>query len=211
MTDHDNPCRLVLASGSPRRIAMLKQLGLTFEVRPASVDESALPGERPNDHVLRLARSKAEAIVASLAPGRDDRHVVIAADTIVVVDGRILGKPTSRQDAHAMLSSLSGRNHHVMTGYCVLDSAGPSRENVVTTEVVFKHLRPVELAGYLDSGEWTDKAGAYGIQGLASFMISQVRGSYTNVVGMPLSHVIEALWDMEAITKVPNVPSDARS
>jgi len=190
---------------------MLKQLGLTFDVRPASVDESALPDEAPEVHVLRLARSKAETVLHQLTPQTGSGHVVLAADTIVAIDGRILGKPLDREDALAMLSRLSGRSHAVMTGYCILDSVGRKREDAVTTKVTFKHLRPIEVEGYLDSGEWTDKAGAYGIQGLASFMVSAVQGSYTNVVGLPLSHVIEALWDLEAVTRVPNVPSNVRS
>jgi septum formation protein len=145
--------------------------------------------------VARLARRK-----AAKAGERHKDRWVLAADTIVVIDGRILGKPGSRQEAKEMLGMLSDQEHRVITGFCLLcGDSGKSREGTVTTRVRFKNLSSREIDWYLDTGEPFDKAGAYAIQGKAAFMVKEIRGSYTNVVGLPLTEVIEALQEMGAV------------
>ncbi|HVS16763.1 MAG TPA: Maf family protein [Thermoanaerobaculia bacterium] len=176
--------RLVLASGSPRRRELLEGLGLRFEVRPVDLDESVRDGERPGDYVERLAREK-----AAERCGSDE--LVLAADTTVVVDGRILGKPLSRQESTAMLAELSGREHLVLTGIAVarregVDASLEVRAEVVTTGVRFAPLAAGAVRWYVDSGEGADKAGAYGIQGLGALFVESIDGNYTNVVGLPL-------------------------
>ncbi|MCA1959236.1 MAG: Maf family protein [Desulfomonile sp.] len=183
MTDRPH---LILASASPRRHDLLSRIGLLFLVVPADIDESMLNGELPEDHVRRLAVSKARA-VSKLYPG----SWVLGADTIVVIDGRILGKPTDRREAEEMLATLSSRVHEVFTGYAILNSEFPSREisGVVRSEVLIRSLTPEEISGYIDTGEPMDKAGAYAIQGVGSAIVERVSGSYTNVVGLPLCEV----------------------
>ncbi len=145
--------------------------------------------------MARLARRK-----AAKAGARHKDRWVLAADTVVVIDGRILGKPGSRQEAKDMLDMLSDQEHRVITGFCLLYGAsGKSREGTVTTRVRFKNLSSREVDWYLDTGEPFDKAGAYAIQGKAAFMVKEIRGSYTNVVGLPLTEVIEALQEMGAV------------
>ncbi len=174
---------LVLASGSPRRREMLASLGLEFTVEPADVPEEEIAGEGPEDHVRRLAADKAAAVAA-----RRPRECVLAADTVVAVDGLILGKPAGREEAAAMLSRLSGRWHEVWTGYAVCLS-GERRVRAVKTGVRFVELAPGLIRAYVDTGEPMDKAGAYGIQGVAAAFVAGLRGSYTNVVGLPLAEV----------------------
>jgi septum formation protein len=178
---------LVLASASPRRREMLRRLGLAFRVVPAAVAEVPLPGEAAADFALRAAREKAAA-VAARAPGA----VVLAADTVVVRDGAILGKPRDLTEARAMVGGLAGRDHVVMTGYRLQGPPG-ARQRVVQTTVTMKPFRGWELEAYLATGDWTDKAGGYGIQEGAAHLVSAVAGSYTNVVGLPLCEVVEDL------------------
>ncbi len=171
---------LVLASGSPRRIEVLRGLGLDPIVRPADVDESPLKGEAPDTYVLRLARDKANA---DARPG----ELVLAADTIVVLDGRLLGKPTDERDARRMLAELSGRTHDVLTGVALVEpGSARSVDTVVTTRVRVAALSAQEIVWYVETGEPMDKAGAYGIQGLGALLVESIEGNYTNVIGLPL-------------------------
>ncbi|HVA62157.1 MAG TPA: Maf family protein [Terriglobales bacterium] len=180
------PPRLVLASASPRRRELLEGAGFAVEVRPAAVDETPLPGEAAADYVLRLARAKARAVEAS--------GLVLGADTVVVVDGDLLGKPADDAEAGAMLARLAGREHQVLTGVCLRDPArGREAAQVETTRVWFAPLSPQEIADYVASGEPRDKAGAYAIQGRAARFIPRIEGSYANVVGLPIATVWE-LW-----------------
>ena len=174
------PEQLVLASASPRRRDLLAGLQLDFEVRSAEIDESALTDELPEDHVLRLARAKAQAVAR---PG----ELVLAADTVVVLEGRILGKPADPADAHQMLSSLAGREHDVYTGVALFE---PDRDTLVSatdrSEVRIAALDKDEISWYVSTGEPLDKAGSYAIQGLGALFVERVVGNYTNVVGLPL-------------------------
>jgi septum formation protein len=172
---------LVLASGSPRRRALLEQLGLTFDALPADVDETPLQGERPTDYVLRLALDKARAA---------DGDVVIAADTTVDVDGRILAKPDDDAHAHEMLRDLSGRTHLVHTGVAVRRGDRIAAD-VVTTSVTMVALTPAAIEWYVGTGEPLDKAGAYALQGAGGVLVSGIRGSVSNVVGLPLATTVE--------------------
>ncbi|MDA8098802.1 MAG: Maf family protein, partial [Nitrospiraceae bacterium] len=176
---------IVLASTSPRRRELLKQIGLDFSVVPADVDERALPGERAEVHALRLAREKAEVVAGKIARG-----VVIAADTIVVLDGQILGKPAGPADARRMLAQLSGREHSVMTGIAVAEvPAGRLATDLAVTAVRFRQLAPEEIDAYVATGEPLDKAGAYGIQEKGALFVEKIDGCYSNVVGLPLARL----------------------
>ena len=180
---------LVLASSSPRRAELLKAAGIAFVVRPVDVDERVRAGESPHDYVLRLATEKARALSVSAG------DVILAADTTVVVDGDILGKPVNAAEATSMLTRLSGRTHQVLTGVCVL-SGEHVEAQVSVSEVEFQDMDEREIRWYVATGEPMDKAGAYGIQGLGSRFITRVRGSYTNVVGLPVAVVYEMLKRM---------------
>lgn len=172
--------RLVLASGSPRRRELLEGLGLDFEVRPVDLDESPLPGEKPLAHVRRLARSKARA---RAAPG----ELVLAADTIVVLDDRILGKPADAADARVMLGAIAGREHEVLTGVAAHEQrTGRTEVAVERSTVRIAALSAAEIAWYVATGEPLDKAGSYAIQGLGALFVEKIDGNYTNVVGLPL-------------------------
>ena len=175
--------RLVLASRSPRRAELLTRAGYRFEVAPADIDERRRDGEAPRELVRRLAREKAAAV----APRHPDA-VVLGADTLVVVDGAVLGKPDGAAGAAAMLRRLSGRGHEVLTGVA-LHAADRCRAGVQSTRVVFRTLSPDDVARYVATGESADKAGAYSIQGRASRFVSRIEGSYTNVVGLPIELV----------------------
>ena len=177
---------LILASQSPRRAEILKQAGFEFVVRPADVDETPLVGESPRACAERLARAKAMAVEA----GADD--IVLGADTVVVIDGHTLGKPTDTADAARMLQLLSGRQHEVITGVCLRRQSGLGCGSTVT-RVWFAPLSQEEIAAYVASGEPMDKAGAYAIQGLASRYIPRIEGSYANVVGLPIDWVYRHL------------------
>jgi nucleoside triphosphate pyrophosphatase len=188
--------RLILASKSPRRYELLKQVGLDFEVIPSGVLEDFLKTESPRGHVLRLAEAKARE-VANKYPDR----WVVAADTIVYINGSILGKPKSREEAVDMLYRLSGQEHRVLTGFSVCRSEkGETGKEAVQTVVRMKPLTAAEITWYVQTGEPFDKAGGYAIQGMGSFMIESIQGSYTNVVGLPLSELIQMLTRLEAIT-----------
>ncbi len=189
-----HPPILILASASPRRQELLRSADISFEIIPSDVDEEWGEGETPEDYVVRLARLKAVKVGE-----KHKTRFVLAADTVVVIDGRILGKPRDRREAEGMLEMLSDREHRVITGYCLLQTySGKSRQGRVVSRVRFKKLSPDEVRWYLDTGEPFDKAGAYAIQGKAAFMVKEVQGSYTNVVGLPLCEVVEALREMGA-------------
>jgi septum formation protein len=178
---------IVLASASPRRQELLRQVGLTFRVVPSQVDEQVAEPMQPADLVKYLALAKARD-VAQREPGA----LIIGSDTIVVVDDRVLGKPQNRADAIDMLGSLSGRSHQVMTGIALVEGSRELVDYEVTT-VQFRPLNQGEIGRYVDSGEPMDKAGAYGIQGRAAAMISAIAGDYFTVVGLPLSRTVQML------------------
>lgn len=190
--------RLILASASPRRAELLRAAGIEFEVSPADVDERFLAGEKPEGAVVRLAEQKAAAIAA----GQPDA-VVLGADTTVVVGGEALGKPADGADAARMLRLLSGRAHEVLTGIC-LRAAGRKLVHLEATRVRMLKLSEAEIAWYLSTGEAFDKAGAYAVQGLASRFIGGIDGSYSNVVGLPISSVYELLKELGCDTLGPN-------
>ncbi len=178
----EKKAKIILASNSPRRRELLGQMGLKdFKVSAPNVDESVEDGLSPAQIVEQLSRRKAQAAAKKAGPN----DLIIAADTVVALDGTVLGKPHSTDEAFAMLSSLSGREHHVYTGVTVLQG-----ERAVTqheeTAVSFRVLEPDEIWGYIATGEPMDKAGAYGIQGLGALLVSGIRGDYCNVVGLPL-------------------------
>jgi septum formation protein len=199
---------LVLASASPRRAELLARLGLDPVVRPAGLDESVHPDEPPADLVARLAAAKAAASAAAGEPGDDE--VVLAADTEVVIDGRVLGKPRDRDDAHAMLRALSGRSHEVITGIAV-QRGDTSRIAQVTTAVTFRDLSDAEIAWYLATGEPDDKAGAYGLQGAGAVLVERLAGSDTNVIGLPLAETVVLLRQVgfEALRHGPDGHGEA--
>lgn len=177
--------RVVLASASPRRRELLEQLGIVAEIEPADIDETVLAGEAPVDYVQRLARAKAEEVV-----DRGHREaLVIAADTTVDLDGVVLGKPVDADEARAMLRSLSARTHRVHTGVTVA-VGGRSATEVTTTLVTFTPLTSETLAWYIATGEPFDKAGGYAIQGAGGVLVAAVKGSLSNVIGLPLTSVI---------------------
>ncbi|MNF33461.1 Maf-like protein YhdE [compost metagenome] len=181
---------LYLASGSPRRRELLTQIGVPFSSLSVPIDENALPEEPPRAYVERLARAKAQAGLAALADPRD--AVVLGADTAVILDGRILGKPLDRDEAVATLSALSGREHRVLTAVA-LASTTRVVARVVGTRVRFRLLTRAEIEAYWATGEPRDKAGSYAIQGLAAVFVSQLHGSYSAVVGLPLGETAELL------------------
>lgn len=185
--------RLLLASNSPRRREMLTRLGIAYELAPADVDESIAPGEPAREAALRLALAKARA-AAEAWPG----WTVLAADTLVTLDDLALGKPADPAEARAMLERLSAREHAVVTGWCLIH-AGAEHAGLAETGVVFRALDAQEIAAYVASGEPMGKAGAYAVQGLGAALVAEVRGSYTNVVGLPLSEVVAALLALGVI------------
>ena len=184
---------MVLASASPRRRGFLHQLGYHFEVVTPATEEQARPGEGAAEYVLRNAREKAADVAGRVPAGA----VVVAADTVVVLRGRIMEKPRSEAGAHEMLRSLSGQVHQVITGLCVRgpDWGGAERvrAEAVSTDVEFRVLADEEIEAYIRSGEPMDKAGAYAIQGRGAYMIRRIHGSYTNVVGLPMTELVEML------------------
>lgn len=176
---------LILASASPRRADLLREAGFDVEVQPANINEDVISGEPPEVYVRRVAEAKGRAISEG-APGR----YVLAADTAVVVDGQILGKPASPEDAGQMLRALSGRSHLVISGVCLMkEGQAVAETEVAVTVVEFAELTPAEVEWYVASGESMDKAGGYGIQGLASRFVTRIDGSYSNVVGLPIAVV----------------------
>lgn len=188
---------LVLASGSPRRKDLLEGLGLTFDVVPSGVAESGSRDELPAEMVKRWAHEKALAVSLRLP-----ERWVLAADTLVLLDGAVLGKPSGPAEAAEMLRRLSGKVHEVLTGICLLHQGGNAfRLQCVRTEVLFKDLSQEEIDSYVRTGEPLDKAGAYGIQGMGAFLVRSIRGSYTNVVGLPLCETME--WLIQAGVAAP--------
>lgn len=181
---------IILASRSPRRAELLSAAGFEFDVHAVEIDETPRPGEPAAAYVERLAIEKAQAAFKDLNARQD--LVVLGADTTVVLDGRILGKPEDRADAIAMLTALSGRAHDVLTGVAIVSAAGV-RSGVEHTRVWFCAVTDEDIRQYVDSGQPMDKAGAYGIQGLASRFIPRIEGSYTNVVGLPVTLVSSIL------------------
>ena len=178
---------LILASASPRRRELLAAAGIACEVLPVNLDESPLDGESPDDHVRRLAGEKAQAALA-----RRPETVVLGADTIVLAGGEILGKPRDAEDAGRMLRALSGRAHEVLTGVALASVRGITVE-LERSRVWFSPLTEGEIADYVASGEPSDKAGGYAIQGLASKFVVRIEGSYSNVVGLPVALVYRLL------------------
>jgi septum formation protein len=186
---------IVLASASPRRRQLLGTLGLAFDVTVSEVPEAPLPGEQPQAMVLRLSAAKAEAVVATAADA-----LVIAADTIVVLDGAILGKPADDAEGRDMLVRLRARQHQVYTGLTVIDAAGARRNSQVSvTPVVMRDYGDQEIAAYLASGDHRDKAGAYAIQSPSFSPIAHIDGCYANVMGFPLCHLYRLLraWGVD--------------
>jgi septum formation protein len=185
-----NSMRLILASASPRRQALLRNAGLDVVVRPSSVEEVVQPGESPEDFARRAATDKTLAVAAAAPPDA----LVLGADTVVVAGDEILGKPADAADAARMLRTLSGATHRVITGVCLVTA--PDRIEAVraeTTFVTFRALDEKEIADYVASGEPFDKAGAYGIQGFASKFVTGIEGCYFNVVGLPVAVVYDML------------------
>lgn len=187
---------LILASQSPRRRYLLEQAGLTFAVIPSRFDEDSVQLTEPADYVKTLAEAKADEVA---------RHFpdswVIGADTIVTIDGAILGKPGNPREAKQMLKQLSGQSHCVYTGYTIVCKNRHARiSEAIKTDVQFKDLSTDEIDWYIQTDEPFDKAGAYAIQGMGTFLVRRINGSYTNVVGLPVCEVIEALLKMGAVT-----------
>jgi septum formation protein len=187
--------KIILASASPRRLELMSFAGIDFDVVPAEICEDVLPGEQPVDHVIRLSLEKAKAVSVKV-----ESRFFIGADTVVVLDGRIMGKPADEAEATEMLTSLSGRTHEVITGFTVLDkTSGTCSSQNVRTEVLFKSLTQNEIKKYIATGCPMDKAGAYAIQGGAVHFIRSIKGSYTNVIGLPMTELYELLVNMKAL------------
>ncbi|CAN2039672.1 dTTP/UTP pyrophosphatase [Candidatus Magnetomoraceae bacterium gMMP-15] len=193
---NQNKYSLILASQSPRRKYLLEQAGLIFSIIPSSIDEGTIPISSPEEYVKAAARAKAKDIALN-----HPETWIIGADTIVLVDNTILGKPASIDEARAMLKRLGGRIHKVLTGYCI--SCKNKKKyfvDVIITKVLFKDLSHEEIEWYVHTTEPFDKAGAYAIQGLGSFLVKSIEGSYTNVVGLPVCEVMEILIKEKIIT-----------
>ncbi|MBT3311906.1 MAG: septum formation inhibitor Maf [Desulfobacterales bacterium] len=195
---------IILASQSPRREYLLKQAGLKFSIIPSDVDEDLIPVTIPSDYVKILAEAKARGI-----SGKYPDKWVIGADTIVLINGEILGKPDSVDDARSMLNSLSGKVHHVYTGFAIFCmNKKHFYSEFVKTDVLFKKLSQEEIEWYIHTREPFDKAGAYAIQGLGTFIVKNITGSYTNVVGLPVCEVIEHLIKEKVININEDVDSE---
>jgi septum formation protein len=182
--------RLILASASPRRKRLLSDAGFLFEVQPSSVDETRRDGENPLGYARRMAEEKAIAVNRT-----DPDGWIIAADTVVTIEGWVLGKPADESEAVSILERLAGRTHQVITAFCIIHD-DILRVDHCITDVVFRSLSLEDIRHYIQSGEIWDKAGAYGIQGMGAFLTERMNGSYTNVIGLPLAEVIRALGDL---------------
>jgi septum formation protein len=192
---------IILASESPRRKSLLLSVGVEFEVHPSKIDESVWPGEsaEPAKSPAEVAEIWACLKADSISPLHPDSWI-LGADTIVVLDGRIFGKPADSAQAVRMLNTLGGRVHEVITGICLIRPGGKlCRSGSVTTKVRFKDLSAEEIEAYVRTAEPLDKAGGYGIQGIGAFLVRSVDGSYTNVVGLPLCQALEWLMDENVI------------
>ncbi|CAN5383212.1 Maf family protein [soil metagenome] len=190
--------KLILASMSPRRKDLLTALGLTFEVQPSAIEEIMDPDLEPEQLVLNLAQQKTEDVFASITRRTvSERLLVLGADTIVVLDGKFLGKPVDRADAIAMLKRLSGRDHEVYTGvWLIVREANGSVNATKSCErstVFFRQLEDREMEAYVDTGEPMDKAGAYALQGIGAALVERIEGSHTNIVGLPIPNVVSLL------------------
>lgn len=188
---------LVLASGSPRRRELLTDLGLKFTIHPSPIKEPApMPDESPLKYVKRMAELKTMDVATHFADS-----TVLGADTIVVLGDHIMGKPQNTTDALEMLTALSGQTHQVITGFCLALPNSETILNAVSTDVDMRVSNEAELKGYIATDEPMDKAGAYAIQGIGTFLVTGIRGSYTNVVGLPLSRVLDLLLTSNIITQ----------
>ena len=200
MKDSSDDPLLILASSSPRRRYLLEQAGLSFSVVPSSIDEKSIPISSPETYVRILSEAKADN-VSEKYPGK----WVIGADTIVLKDKTILGKPGSRAEARTMLKQLSGQTHQVFTGYSICCKVKRRKfSETIKTQVLFKNLTDQEIEWYIHTTEPFDKAGAYAIQGLGTFLVKSINGSYTNVVGLPVCEVIEFLIK-EGVLSINNI------
>ena len=183
------PKKLILASASPRRRRLMRQIGLTFQVMPSGVDEDDIASRDPLENIQAVALRKARDVAARVEDG-----IVIGADTQILIDGETLGKPADEADAARMLSRLSGRNHRVITGVALVDAGtGLEKTWVETTLVFFRELSESEISAYVHTGEPMGKAGAYGIQGRAAAFVERIEGCYFNVVGLPLAKLVRNL------------------
>lgn len=200
---HSSDSELILASASPRRRELLSQLELQFTVAPADIDETVLPDESPRDYVERMAVGKAAAGLVGTPAG----SVVLGADTAVIVDDRILGKPRDRQDALDMLALLSDRSHEVLSGISLTDGS-KTLSDISVTEVRFGVITPAAAAAYWDTGEPADKAGAYGIQGLGAVFVASLSGSYSGVVGLPLYETARLLQRFGLMSEIVSFPAE---
>jgi len=192
--------RITLASSSPRRKALLEEIGLSFDVYPSDIDENIRKEESPTEHCLRLAEEKAKEAAKNVKTGW-----ILGADTIVFIDNRILGKPSNVNEAQEMLTLLRGRYHKVLTAFCLLNlSTDATIKRIVESRVKIKNLTDKEIEDYLKTGEPLDKAGAYAVQGIGNFMVESIEGSYTNVVGLPMEELKVALEEVGIVTKGEN-------
>ena len=192
--------KIILASRSPRRSALLRQMGFQFEVRSKEISESSVAVTDPIDRVIQLSRKKAEAVL-----GEVEDSLIIGADTIVCLDKKIFGKPSNPEEAKDMLRSLSGKTHEVFTGFTILETRDRSISDYEKTRVTFRKIEDWEIEDYVNSGEPLDKAGAYGIQDRSGLFVDRIEGCFYNVVGFPLTKFYEALkklFDRETIQKL---------
>ena len=192
--------KIILASRSPRRSALLRQMGFQFEVRSKEISESSVAVTDPIDRVIQLSRKKAEAVL-----GEVEDSLIIGADTIVSLDKKIFGKPSNPEEAKDMLRSLSGKTHEVFTGFTILETRDRSISDYEKTRVTFRKIEDWEIEDYVNSGEPLDKAGAYGIQDRSGLFVDRIEGCFYNVVGFPLTKFYEALkklFDRETIQKL---------
>lgn len=197
---------IILASTSPRRKELLGSLGFDFTLKRPGFEEKLAPGERARDYVKRNGEGKSNWVVEAINAGEftaasQKKHVILGADTVVVLDGEILQKPKSTDEAISMLQRLSGRTHKVLTGFAISYQKKPLggfylHSDVVETEVSFKNLSNKEIEAYVATGEPMDKAGSYGIQGKAAYIVEKISGSYTNVMGLPLTEIYTCLNDL---------------
>ncbi len=190
-----NTEKIILASGSPRRKELLEQVGINIEISPSTIDEETVSIKKPENYVKELSFLKAADISLSYPDSW-----ILGADTIVVIGNQILGKPQSKPDAIDMLTKLNNREHSVYTGFCLIhQKKNAIIKKCVETKVYFKYLSDQEIQWYVNTGEPFDKAGAYGIQGIGAVLVKQIKGSYSNVVGLPVCEVVETLMHLNII------------
>ena len=202
-TTNSNGTHIVLASSSPRRRHLLDQIGVSYETDPADIDESVRAGEAPEVYTVRMAEEKVQAVAAR----RSDSRIILGADTTVVLNGRILGKPEDAADARKTLGELAGNTHSVHTAVAVLGIDGVLRSDLNISDVTFAAMDEEWIAAYVETGEPMDKAGSYGIQGWASTQIASVSGSHSSIMGLPLFETARLL--ASAGLKLPQLPAVA--